>query len=235
MRVLLTVLAMILLPGWALAGPWPRAEGAVFLSLAAERDPKGNSYTSLYGEYGWSARRTLGLELGHTNVGEASALIWLQQSLARDEGVNRYSISSGVGVIERDGEYLPLGIIGASWGRGIERLPGGGWLAVDARVKVTGKTQTVAYRQGMSIVEYGYLTPETTSKLDVTLGFKPWDGTMFINQLRMEDRKDEGLAAKLATSLVYDIKGAAKVEAGVIAPLRGSGEGAIRIGTWLEF
>lgn len=235
MRVLLTVLAMVLQPGWGLAGPWPRAEGAVFLSFAAERDPKGNSYTSLYGEYGWSARRTLGIELGHTNVGETSALVWLQQSLAGDEGANRYAISSGMGVIERNGEFLPLGIVGASWGRGIERLPGGGWVAVDARVKVTGKAQTVAYRQGMSIIEYGYLTPEMTSKLDVTLGFKPWEATMFISQLRMEDRKDEGLSTKLATSLVYDIKGAAKIEAGAIAPLRGAEEGAIRIGTWFEF
>lgn len=235
MRLLMLLLAMVLLPGLSWAGPWPRADDGMFLSFAVERDREGNSYTSLYGEYGWTARRTLGIELGHTNVGETSALIWLQQALGSGEGPNRYTISSGIGVIERDGEYLPLGIIGASWGRGIERLPGGGWLAVDARIKVAGKTERIAYREGMNLVEFGYLTPETTAKLDVTLGFKPWDRTMVINQLRMEDRKGEGFSAKLATSLVYEIGGPAKIEIGMVTLLRGPGEAALRIGTWLEF
>lgn len=229
------ILGWLLVAGVAQAGPWPREEGTTFLSFALERDSEGNSHTGLYGEYGWAARRTLGFEFGHTNVGETSGLIWFQQAVGSGEGPNRFAISSGVGVIARDGDYIPLGIIGASWGRGIERLPGGGWLAVDARVRLAGKTETVAYHEGMNLIEVGYLTPETTVKLDMAIGFKPWDRTMFINQLRMEERKEEGFSAKLATSLVYDLGGPAKIELGLVTPISGSGEQAVRFGTWLEF
>lgn len=234
-RVFLSILALILFPAMAIAGPWPRAEGETFLSFSVERDRAGNSHTGLYAEYGWSARRTLGLEIGHTNVGETSLLIWTRKAIGNQEGPNRFAFASGIGVVEQDGEYLPLGTFDFSWGRGIERLPGGGWISADGRIKIAGKPEKVTYREGMSTVEVAYLTPETTAKLDVTLGFKPWERTMFINQLRMEQRKNEGFSAKLATSLVYEIKNPAKIEFGLVTPISGPGERAFKIGTWLEF
>ena len=226
---------LLLQAGAALAGPWPRQEKTVFLSISTEHDRDGNSYTGLYGEYGLSARSTLGLELGRASAGEVSALLWLQRALDDGTGANRWTVSSGVGVIERDGELVPLGQVGVAWGRGLDRLPGGGWISVEARLKVTAETESVILRQGMTVVEYGYLTPEYTAKADVTLGWNATPKMMLINQLRLEDRKDMAFSAKLGASIVRDIGGPVKLELGVIAPVAGEGEYALRAGTWFAF
>lgn len=230
--------------GPALAGPWPRAEDRTFLSLSSELDRDDNSYTSLYGEYGVTPRSTFGFELGHASAGENSALLWLQRSLDHGEGPNRWTVSAGAGMIERDGAYMPLGQIGSSWGRGFDsmpllrRIPGGGWVGVDARVKVAGEIKDEEeirqlVSEGASALNY--LTAETTSKADVTLGWNATDSLMLINQIRLEDRKDTGFSGKLATSIVRDLAGPAKIELGAIAPLSGEGEPAVKLGTWLEF
>lgn len=225
----------------ALAGPWPRETGGVFLSFSAERDRDGNSHTGIYGEYGLSARNTLGVELGYASAGETSAMIWWQRALDGGQGANRLVVSTGLGAIQRDGAVMPVAQMGAAWGRGLDsvpllqRIPGGGWLAVDARVKVAGATETARIDQGLSSVEIAYLTPETTAKAEVTLGLRPFDRWMLINQFRFEDREDTGFSSKLATSVVRDLWGPAKVELGVITPLSGQGEEAVKLGTWLEF
>lgn len=219
----------------AAAGPWPREQGGVFLSFSGQRDREANSSISLYGEYGLTARRTLGIELEQTSLDERTGLFWLQQALGRDNGANRFAVAAGLGVVERDGEVTPLGQLRAGWGRGVERLPGGGWLSAEASLQVAGKIEEVSYRQGYTISEFAYLTPKMTSKAALTLGFRPTEMTMFINQLRVEDRDDMGIASSLATSSVYDLPGAAKIELGIVTPLSGSDERAVKLGTWFEF
>ncbi|SMO87884.1 hypothetical protein [Paracoccus laeviglucosivorans] len=232
---------LILLAHPALAGPWPREEGGVFLSFSGERDRDGNSYAGLYTEYGLSPRTTLGLELGRANAGETNVMIWWQRALDRGQGANRFTISSGLGAVQRDGEVMPVAQMGAAWGRGLDGLPllqhipGGGWLAVEGRVKVAGATETARIDQGLTSVEIAYLTPETTTKAEVTLGLRPFDRLMLINQFRFEKREDTGFSSKLATSVVRDLWGPAKVELGVITPLSGQGEEAVKLGTWFEF
>ena len=61
------------------------------------------------------------------------------------------------------------------------------------------------------------------------------DGLMLVNQLRLEERDDTGFSSKLVVSVVGDLLGPAKLELGVIGPLSGQGEQAIKIGTWFEF
>lgn len=233
------------LAGMAHAGPWSRPEGEIFLSLSAERDRDGNSYTGLYGEYGWRPRQTLGFELGHSNAGESSAMIWWQRALDRPEGVNRLTVSTGIGVIERDGKVMSLALAGASWGRGfgdlawLRDVPGGGWLAVDARIKLADSDEEEPDRtpdeNGRWSNRQVYLTPKTTIKTDITLGWNATSSLMVVNQLRLEDRDDTGFSAKLASTAVRDIAGPVKVELGVIVSLAGEGEHALKLGTWLRF
>lgn len=219
----------------AQAGPWPRDAGHAFVALATERDDAGNSYTGLYAEYGLSRRRTLGLEVSHTNVGETSAMLWYQKSLDGGEGPNRLSYSMGFGAISRNGDLLPQSQAALMWGRGFSGPWDGGWLTAEARVRVAGRTEEVTVRDGLSQVEYAYLTPEVITKLDLTLGLRPTPAWALVNQLRLESRKDSDFSVKLAGSVVRDLTGPAKLEIGLVAPLTGPGEAAIRIGTWLEF
>ena len=240
----LCLLLLILPACMAHAGPWPRAEGEVFLSLSAERDRDGNSYTGLYGEYGLRSRQTLGFELGHSNAGESSVMIWWQRALDDGDGPNRFAISSGIGVLERDDKLVALAQVGASWGRGFDSLPwlgdvpGGGWLAVDARIKLANSDEEEPDRtpdeNGRWSSRKVYLTPKTTVKTDVTLGWNASSSMMLINQLRLEDRDDTGFSAKLASSVVRDI-GPVKMELGVVMKLSGEGEHAVKIGTWFKF
>lgn len=237
----IVALFLILLAQPVLAGPWAREPGGVFLSLSGEGDRDGNSYAGLYAEYGLSPRNTLGLELGRANAGETSAMIWWQRMLDGGQGPDRLVLSSGLGAIQREGETMPAAQVGAAWGRGLDsvpvlrRIPGGGWLSVDARMKVVGATETARIDEGLTSVEVAYLTPETTTKAELTLGLRPWDGIMVINQFRLEERDDTGFSAKLASSVVRDLWGGAKIELGVVAPISGDGEQALRLGTWFEF
>lgn len=223
------------LTGAVQAGPWPRDEGKVFLSLSGERDEAGNSYASVYTEYGLSRRRTLGLEVGHTNVGETTVLAWYQKSLDGGQGPNKLSYAMGFGAIRRDGELLPLSQIALMWGRGISGPWEGGWVTAEGRVRVAGKTERVIVRQELTSVEYAYLTPEIVGKLDLTLGLRPAASWAWINQFRLEARDDSDFSTKLASSVVYDLSGPARLEIGVVAPLTGPGEAALKMGTWLEF
>lgn len=244
MRLTIFLLTLLACAGAAQAGPWPRDKGTVFLSFSEERDREGNSYTGLYGEYGLNARDTLGFELGHSNAGETSAMLWFQRALDRGEGPDRLTVSTGMGVLERDGEVVPLAQVGASWGRGwdavplLKRIPGGGWLAVDARLKVATRMKDqdeLAALAGQNASLLSYLTPEITAKIDATLGWHATSSMMLINQLRLEKRDDIGFSGKLATTLVRDLYGPAKGELGVVLPLWGEGEPAVKLGVWFAF
>lgn len=68
------------------AGPWARDPGQVFVAFSAEHDKARNSHLGLYAEYGLSRRRVLGFELGHTDVGETTAMVWYQKSLDQGKG-----------------------------------------------------------------------------------------------------------------------------------------------------
>ncbi|WP_313349705.1 hypothetical protein [Paracoccus sp. (in: a-proteobacteria)] len=237
------VLTFLLLADSALAGPWPREMKGMFLALSTERDAQGNSYTALYGEYGLRPRLTLGMELGRSGADETSAMFWLQRALDRDKGPDRWALSFGAGVVERGGADMPVGQMAVSWGRGLETVPlldriaGGGWLSAEIRVKAVAKLKDEAEIERLAADGVGilaYITPETSIKAEATLGWHATSSWTFINQLRLEDREDWGFSASLASSAVRDIFGPAKLELGLIAPLSGEGELALKIGCWLE-
>lgn len=234
-RIICACLAWCLAAAVSHAGPWPRDPGHSFVALSQERDRDGNSYVGLYAEYGMSRRRTLGLEISHTDVGETSAMLWYQKSLDGGEGPDRLSYSLGLGAIRRDGELLPLGQAALMWGRGFSGPWDGGWLTAEARLKVAGKTEEVTMRDGLTSIQHAYLTPETIGKLDVTLGLRPTSSWAVVNQLRLEARSDSDFSAKLATSVVYDLSGPARLEIGLVEPLGGPSERALKVGAWLEF
>lgn len=220
--------------GGAEASPWPREAGGHFATVSVERDRDGNSHTGLYGEYGLTPRHTLGYEIGHTNVGETSLMMWLQRALDDGQGPHRWAVSLGLGAVERDGRVMPMGQIGTGWGRGFQRF-GGGWMTAEMRVKLAGSAETIGFDTGLDGSQTLYLTPKLTAKGELTLGLRPTPAMMVINQLRLEKLQDVDISAKLALSLVHDLAGPAKVELGLVEPLAGPGERALKIGLWLEF
>lgn len=241
MRGIICCLAALwLLASAAAAGPWARDSGGFFAALSVEQDRDDNRHSGLYAEYGLGPRNTLGLELGRTRD-ETTLLVWWQRALGRAEGPNRWAVSLGLGAIRRDGRYHPMGQMVTAWGRGFDsipllrRIPGGGWLAVETRSKLAAITREYPEEPNVIWEDPTYLTPETTHKLDLTLGWHARDDLMLINQFRFEQRDDTGFSGKLAISAVRDLWGPAKLELGLIEPLTGQGERAVKLGTWLEF
>ena len=92
----------------AQAGPWPRDAGRSFIALTGEHDRASNSHAGFYAEYGLARRRTLGLEISHTDVGETSAMVWFQKPLDGGEGPNKLSYSMGIGATRREGQLTPM-------------------------------------------------------------------------------------------------------------------------------
>lgn len=232
-------LAILLLPlaGSASAGAWLRADGTTFMSISHEQDLAGSTYTGLYAERGIGGRNTLGFRLDHSGSGQTGALIWLQRSLDDGSGPNRWTVSLGLGAVDRGGSLLPAGEVAAAWGRGIASPLGGGWFTVETRLNVVGEPEdTAATDDATREARYlGNLATQTAIKTDVTLGVHVTPSMVVINQIRFEQAEDTGFSSKLSTSLVRDLKGPAKLELGIMAPLSEQGEPALKVGTWLEF
>lgn len=229
----LSVLAL-LAPPPALAGAWPREAGTVFVATGAERDRDGNSYSSLYAEYGLTPRTTVGAELGHTTVGETTALVWAQRPLDDGQGVHRFSLAFGLGAVWRDGTAEPLIQTTLAWGRGFDSRLGTGWLAARGSLRLA-LSRADGSMAPADPTEAAFLTPETSVKSELTLGLHAREGLMLINELWFEDRDDVAFSAKLATSAVVDVAGPLKLQLGVIEPLRGPGEFSVRVGSWVTF
>lgn len=252
LRALAAGLALIVaLNAPAGAGPWPRDKGATFLSLSAERDRAGGSHRALYVEYGMTARTTLGLELQRSGTDETGAILWAQRALDGGQGAHRLAAQTGVGMVWRDGARMPLAQGGLSWGRGVPGLglPGweGGWLSAQLLFRATVTSVAVPWAEAPPFetepplsddrpwFASGFLTAEQVVKTDLTLGMRPRAGMMLINSLWLEHRPEEAGSARLMSALVFDLGGPARLELGVVHPVSGPAERAVRLGTWIEF
>ena len=233
-------LTLLLLPlaAPAAAGAWLRADGTSFVSASHERGRDDSSHTAFYAEHGLGGRNTIGFRLDHSGAEETAALMWLQRSLDDGAGPNRWTISLGLGALDRGGSLRPVGEVGAAWGRAISRPLGGGWLSVEARLNVVGDLKDPAATTDADARVPGYLdniSLETTAKADITLGLHVTPAMMLVNQVRLEEGENAGFSGRLSTSIVHDVTGRAKVELGLVTPLSDEAEPALRIGTWFEF
>ncbi len=208
----------------AAAGPWARGEDATFLSLSWEgttdvaatlRTPDAldlDHLVTVYAERGLSPRLTFGLDGAARPGGSYSGYAFLRRTLTAPDAVQQWAVMGGVGMRDDGG----MAVLGASWGRGLETRWGGGWTNVDGQVRLLPDG-------------------EVATKLDGTLGLKPWDGTSLIGQLQLSDYPGSDPAARLSTSYVREITDSLSLEMGVLQDLTGPHETGLKIGTWLAF
>jgi hypothetical protein len=220
----------------AAAGPWARGEGNTFLSLAYELtvDPDDpylrlNHEILVYGERGLTPRLTLVLDGaldisdsmagdvftgiegdGHTLIGA------LNFSLAAPDAAHQFALLGGLGKTSDAGGSETYPVLGASWGRGFETPWGGGWTTVEAQYRAAD-----AYR--------------ALSKLDMTLGIRPGEKSLFYGQLRLANSPGSEPTARLATNLVLEMTSTLKAELGLLYGLSNDDMVGLRSGIWLEF
>lgn len=221
MRLVLTSWLFIWAFTIAQAGAWTRAEGELFIAaggnfllsegaqLPVHYDP------TLYAEYGMSERVTLGLDLHTADAGRIGSLFLFASFPIGDlKAQNKFAASLALGVRAdafREPETLMRG--GISWGRGIEN----GWLAIDA-------TAT-----------FGTLDNTFRPKVDATWGYNWTDKWTTTVQLQTGQGFTNDYYAKIAPSLVYDLRENIKVHLGAVHALTGDRGSALKFETWLTF
>ncbi|MEL7211728.1 MAG: hypothetical protein AAGK92_03635 [Pseudomonadota bacterium] len=226
------LLFFLMWPSFSHAGAWPREKGGVFLSFSTATRASTQAHAtnvpelahsaenSLYAEYGLTPRITLGFDGMMTDsVSYGQALVFARVALGDQEAANRYAASFAIGqfidtVIDTDhldAEHTTLTRLGLHYGRGLKN----GWIGADA-FATQGATGT-------------------DLKLDATWGLKPWERWMFIAQLQSGQPAEGDSYMNFAPSVVWRMNKRVSLEVGVIHPLHGDGETALKLGTWTEF
>ncbi|MEM9756129.1 MAG: hypothetical protein AAF914_09055 [Pseudomonadota bacterium] len=235
-RFFATLAAGLTLAVQAVAGPWARDPGEVFLSYSVSADTTRDEisagtfgtdlYHNVYGEVGLGRRLTFGLDLGgdqDTTLGIA----FLQYTFTRNASPLQIAADIGVAGREVDGsEDTTLLRIGGSVGYGFGRndlawvplvAPQGGWAELDSYV--------LADPDG----------DDTIWQSEATVGLNVSDRFGGMVQLKAEEFPDDDLAVTLSPSLLVFFGGETTVQVGGRFGLVGSEEVGARLGLWREF
>lgn len=229
----------ILAPSAALAGAWPRGEGNVFTALSLEstydrsaltwddpeeEPPLARNYLKFFAEYGLTPRYTLGIELEQDYLfTQRQGIAFVTGALSPAGAPTQIAVELGVG--QRNGRFgengsedsEPLLRPAFYLGHGFETRFGPGWTAADLKT------------------EYRVDTEESVYKLDLTLGVRPDDRTLYYVQLQNNKYPNTDFAVRLLASRVSQLNRFMWLETGLIAGLKTDDSFGIKIGIWAEF
>jgi hypothetical protein len=218
MRVALA-LCCALMGAAATAGPWPRDEGAVFLSLTAREGA-----AEFYGEYGLRHGLTMGVEarlpegrrLPDVDI-LARQLIWQGESGAVLSGF----AGAGLQGVPVDGIVETAQVLrgGLAWGRGFETPFGAGWMSVVAE----GQVGEGAVLPGWRAV-----------KLDATAGLRPGGRWLAMVQLQGHHRQGQDTRLRVEQTLGHEV-GAATLVISPSVGIMGPADPRLAAGVWLRF
>ncbi len=206
------------------AGPWARGEDNTFLSfsyeLTVDRDDpllEMNHALLLYGERGLTPRLSFVLDGAADFTDDERTLIAaLSRALAEPGAVHQFALLGGVGTTRDAAGAETFPVLGAAWGRGFETPWGGGWTTAEAQYRAAGAARALA-------------------KLDLTLGLRPSDRSLFYGQLRLADQQGSDPTARLSATMVLDVTETMKAELGLLYGLHNDTETGLRSGLWLDF
>ncbi len=212
----------LLLAQSALAGPWPREAGQVFLSFSAETTvdreeplvlPEYDA--TLYAEAGLGNRFTLGADL-YQGPNSHTYLVFLERTLTPGDARNQFAVRLGGGTGEYGAGATTLGLAGLAWGRGFETRWGNGWAVLDAqlRLRSTGGEEV---------------------KVDATLGLAPHEDWLVIGQLQAADFPDSPESLRVQATAVRRLSDRFSLEGGVVYGLANSSRAGLKLGLWTEF
>lgn len=218
MRVALA-LCCALIGAAAAAGPWPRDEGATFLSLTARE-----GMVELYGEYGLRAGLTLGVE---ARMPEGRRLpdvdILARHLIWQGDGGAVLSGFAGAGL-----QGVPVGGLvetarvlrgGLAWGTGFDTPVGPSWMSVVAEGQ-TGEGPMVASWRAV--------------KLDATAGVRPGGRWLAMVQVQGYQRAGEEALLRIEPTLGRDVGPATLVLSPSVGVV-GAADPRLAAGIWLRF
>jgi hypothetical protein len=214
------------IPAAAVAGPWPRQPGAIFVSVSYQAATDAvalwnlqlmppDTYTGIYAEIGLTPRLTFGLDGGFSEDGAYSAIVLARYALGDPDARMRYAVSLGAG---RSGPPHQAQVqIGAHVGRGLKLAGRSGWASLD----VAG-----IHRLDSS---------DIAAKADLTLGLNLSETWTTILQLQAGQYAGSAAYLRIAPSLVRTIGPRLKVEVGLMGEVLGSRQVGAKLATWISF
>ncbi|WP_339109921.1 hypothetical protein [Thioclava sp. GXIMD4216] len=221
------------------AGPWMREKGTAFLSFGQETGQETETWTSLYAEYGLSARSTLIVDLGRGDRSEDYWIGW-QTPVFPDTWSQKLTMTGWVGSRKLDGESVSMYGLGANWGMSVQdplwHRPG--WLS--AELRHLQAPQSVRYDPAaegidpMTLPDPSHLPSKSFTKLDLTAGLHLREDLMVFTQLQLYKPDNDGLSRSLTASVVKEFAWA-QLQLGVSAPLEAERQPRVKLGLWFEF
>ncbi len=217
MRIAFLV-ATLMLAQPADAGAWMRDDGAVFLSFSGSLDKNGQQNGSVYAEYGFREKLTLGLK-GDVDmidgvVSGGSVYVFARKPIPTGERAIKLAYEVGLG--SSVGTTMdPLVRVGLNYGRGINLWEKSGWIALDGAVEWNTGTETA------------------TTKLDATIGVTLSERLQVMVQV-FHTEADHYKTTTLAPSVIWRPKADRVVsyQLGVEADDDGLG---FKLGVWRSF
>lgn len=191
MRVLVILLALAMgTPLWA--GAWMREEGKTFMSVTGTVRHDGqllSQETSIYIDYGFKPRLSLGLDINESPGNAGHALIYARLPIVAGDKPYRIAAELALGGHHDRGKWHGMLKATLSYGRGFQSRWGSGWMAADAAVE---------RRMG---------SPKPLYKLDATLGLsstKGWARPLLKLETALMPGKD--LIWAISPGLMFDSK-----------------------------
>lgn len=230
MRAPMSALVLLAAAAQAEAGPWPREQGAIFLSISSTLSTGAQTLlapmtdirtaSQVFAEYGLSDDWTFGLDALHATGDDAplaAGLVSLRRPVWRGDGGGIAAAELGLGILEdADGTEARVRP-GLSWGRGFESTRGGGWLGVE------------------SSLEFRLPSGDTAFKADFTAGLKPTDRWMLIGQVQTGLYPDADPIVRLAPSVVRRLGDSTHAQLGLLGGLAGDDAVGVKLALWFSF
>ncbi|MGX9355249.1 hypothetical protein ACS3SW_08840 [Roseobacteraceae bacterium S113] len=213
---------MILAPVMSMAGPWPRAEGSVFIATSTEvwiaPDGLPAHYSTGYVEYGATPKLSFGAVLSNGTFSGYDTEVFAGWNILKT-GPHALSIEMSLthhihqsffgDVTERTGAGL-----GLAYGRGLSLGKHSGWASLETTYKSAGDVDEL--------------------KIDATFGIAFANDWKVMAQV-FSSRIDNDTHVKLAPGLVIPINYRFDLEFGLRVPVDDPDLTAVRLGLWQEF
>jgi hypothetical protein len=203
------------------AGPWMQGAGQGFASASAtirqaEAD-KWRHELNYFGEYGWSDRVTLGVDLNQNDRVSGHALLFARIPLAMRYSAFPVALSVSGGGAHQGGAWKAMYRVTLSAGHSFQTERGSGWVSADA---------TYEHRHGAD---------DPTWKLDATIGWNRAGALSPMLQIETSKRSGEPLVYAVIPSLRYEVSEHQAVVAGLEYKEAGQRSLGLRLALWHRF
>lgn len=219
-RFAIACLICLIAPQPALAGAWLRDKGNGFMSISSTiraLSPIADYETSLYADFGLTARLTAGLDVNETPGVGGHALAFLRLPISASGARRKLALELGIGGHHRREIWHPMYRVALSLGYGFTGWFGPGWLAVDTAIEHRG----------------GHAEP--LFKLDATIGLSSSDQIRPMLQLETAIAQNLSLQWTLTPSLMIAGKGKSTWIIGIQQRSFGAHRMGLKVALWRRF